>query len=568
MEMINVLIVDDEPFIRQGLVLLMDWNALGFQICGQASNGIQALECIDKFQPDLIISDIKMPEMDGLQLAKVLYEQYDGEMKLVLLSGFYEFKYAKQAIKYKVNDYILKPIVKDELLQVLTTFKKIFRERTEEKRQQKKQEQLVMAQHVQSILLGTANCDNVASVQSQFGHASRFRCIMIETESGSEQQQAQWCLQVEALVNHNARGHGLKSFTGEKNRVYHIVTDLLLKREGVSLQQYVAQLYIELNVIEGAMELREPVERMEPTEPTELLERTEPMGSEKSRTGLVMYVGKEVSLLEELHESYYSCDKIKSLRFFSAYGPIYYFEQMDTTVFNHQPSGKEKQLFDELIKAIEEYRTEDIRSHAHAIFQFFLEERIEPSIVGIHLHYLAYSLLGLVNSDEGYDLNPDVEWMQSTFLQENYAMLSIEENIENLFQFAYKCAQKLKERQKWNAMGVLAQVEAYITEHYMESISLKLLGEQFYMNSSYLGQIFKKHYAKSFSDYLNEIRIEEASRLLRRTDYRVYEIATMVGYRDSDYFINRFEKIRGETPAQYRKRAQALYTSDSSTCTP
>lgn len=550
MEMINVLIVDDEPFIRQGLVLLIDWNALGFQICGQASNGIQALECMEKVQPDLIISDIKMPEMDGLQLAKVLYEKYDGEMKLVLLSGFYEFKYAKQAIRYKVNDYILKPIVKDELLQVLTTFKKIFRERVEEKRQQEKQEQLVMAQHVQSLLLGTANRDNIASVQSQFGHANKFRCIMIETESGSEQQQAQWGLQVEAIVNQNARGHGLKSFTGEKNRVLHIITDVLLRREGVMLQQYVAQLYTELNRIEGSMELRESSE------------------SEKLRAGFAMYVGKEVSRLEELHESYYSCDKIKSLRFFSAYGPIYYFEQMDTTVFSHQPSGKEKQLFDELIKAIEEYRMEDIRSHAQAIFQFFLEERIEPGIVGIHLHYLAYSLIGLVNTDETYDVNPDVEWMQSTFLQENYAMLSMEENIENLFQFSYKCAQKLKEKHKWNAMGVLAQVEAYITEHYMESISLKLLGEQFYMNSAYLGQIFKKHYAKSFSDYLNEIRIEEASRLLRRTDYRVYEIATMVGYRDSDYFINRFEKIRGETPAQYRKRAQALYTSDSSSCTP
>jgi two-component system response regulator YesN len=545
MEMINVLIVDDEPFIRQGLVLLIDWNALGFKICGQASNGIQALECIEKVQPDLIISDIKMPEMDGLQLAKVLYEKYDDEMKLVLLSGFYEFKYAKQAIRYKVNDYILKPIVKDELLQVLTTFKKTFQERAEEKRRQEKQEQLVMAQHVQSLLLGTANRDNLLSVQSKFGHASKFRCIMIETESGSQEQQAQWCLQVEALVNQNARGHGLKSFTGEKNRVLHIISDVLLRREALSLRQYVAQLYAELNRI--SMKSRVP---------------------EKSRLGVAMYVGKEVSRLEELHESYYSCDKIKSLRFFSAYGPIYYFEQMDTTVFSHQPSGREKQLFDALIKAIEEYRTEDIRSHAQAIFQFFLEERIEPSIVGIHLHYLAYSLLGLVNTDGTYDLNTDVEWMQSTFLQENYAMLSIAENIENLFQFSYKCAQKLKEQQKWNAMGVLAQVEAYITEHYMESISLKLLGEQFYMNSAYLGQIFKKHYAKSFSDYLNEIRIEEASRLLRRTDYRVYEIATMVGYRDSDYFINRFEKIRGETPAQYRKRAQALYTSDSSSCTP
>lgn len=81
--MINVLIVDDEPFIRQGLLLLIDWNALGFQICGQASNGVQALECIRKVRPDLVISDIKMPEMDGMRLAKIIYEQYGGEMKMV-----------------------------------------------------------------------------------------------------------------------------------------------------------------------------------------------------------------------------------------------------------------------------------------------------------------------------------------------------------------------------------------------------------------------------------------------------------------------------------------------------
>ena len=125
-DMINVLIVDDEPFIRQGLILLIDWNSLGFQVCGQASNGVQALECIRTMRPDLVISDIKMPEMDGMQLAKIIYEQYGGEMKMVLLSGFYEFEYAKQAIKYQVNDYILKPIVKDELLQVLEAFRKEF----------------------------------------------------------------------------------------------------------------------------------------------------------------------------------------------------------------------------------------------------------------------------------------------------------------------------------------------------------------------------------------------------------------------------------------------------------
>ncbi|MDM5279819.1 response regulator [Paenibacillus silvae] len=527
--MINVLIVDDEPFIRQGLLLLMDWNAMGFQICGEASNGVQALECIRAVKPDLVISDIKMPEMDGMQLAKIIYEQYGGEMKMVLLSGFYEFEYAKQAIKYQVNDYILKPIVKDELQQVLEAFRDFFRERTEEKRHQEKQEQIVLAQHVQSILLGTADEDTVDHVQSLYGAATRYRCLMIETESEQEKQQTEGCLHVEAALNHKYAGYVLKSFTGEKNRVLHIVTDLLLKQEAVSLEQYVTRLYTELSRIQSA--------------------------------AIAIYAGREVNRLEELHESYYSCGKIKSLRFFSAYGPIYYFEHMDTGVFNNQPAGREKQLFDGLIRAIEEHRTEDIRGHAQAVFQFFLEKRIEPGIVGIHLHYLAYTLLGLVNRDDS-DLSQDGEWMQSTFLQENYAMLSMEENIENLCEFSYKCAEKLKERQKWNAMGVLARVEAYIHEHYMDNISLKLLGEHFYMNSAYLGQIFKKHYGVSFSDYLNQIRIEEATRLLRRTDYRVYEIAVMVGYRDSDYFINRFEKIRGETPAQYRKRAQAMHTSD------
>lgn len=136
--MINVLIVDDEPFIRQGLLLLIDWESYGFQICGQASNGMQALECIRAMQPDLVISDIKMPEIDGLQLAKTLYEQYSGDIKLILLSGFYEFGYAKQAIKYQVDDYILKPIVKTELVQVLEEFRVAFNARTEEKRYQQK----------------------------------------------------------------------------------------------------------------------------------------------------------------------------------------------------------------------------------------------------------------------------------------------------------------------------------------------------------------------------------------------------------------------------------------------
>lgn len=524
--MINVLIVDDEPFIRQGLLLLIDWESYGFQICGQASNGMQALGCIRAMQPDLVISDIKMPEMDGLQLAKTLYEQYSGDIKLILLSGFYEFGYAKQAIKYQVDDYILKPIVKTELVQVLEEFRVAFNAREEEKRYQQKKDRIIMAQHMQSILLGVAEEDAVTSLQPHYQDAGILRCILIEAESGPEQG-TDWCARVEAWVGKPFPGQILKPFTGDKNAVLLMLTDLMVNREAVTLEQYLTRLHADL--------------------------------SHGQEAAIACYVGKEVHELEALHESYQSCGIMKSLRFFTTCRPIYYFELMDTTLFVNRPGQFEKQLFDGLVKSIEEQQTDELHSHAKAIFQFFLDERIEPGIVRIHLHYLAYTLLDLVNNDT---VTPDSGLMESTFLKVNYAMLSMEENIEHLCEFSLMCAEKLKEQQKSNAMGVLAKIEAFIHEHYRENISLKLLGEQFYMNSAYLGQIFKKHFSISFSDYLNQLRVEEAARLLRRTDQRVYEIATMVGYRDSDYFISRFEKLMGETPAQYRKSAHAAYSLD------
>ncbi|RAI88560.1 two-component system response regulator YesN [Paenibacillus pabuli] len=534
--MINVLIVDDEPFIRQGLQLLMDWESCGYQICGQASNGLQALECIRAVHPDLVIADIKMPEMDGMELARTLYEQYGGEIKLILLSGFYEFEYAKQAIKYQVNDYILKPIVKTELVQVLEEFRISFDARTEEKRHQQEKDRIIMAQHMQSILLGSADKESVANVQPSYQSANFLRCMLIEATgetAGRAECETDWCSRVEASVGEPFKGQVLKPFTGEKNAVLLILTDLMLKEEAIALEEYIGRLHGELN-----------------------------QGQESA---VAFYIGKEVQRVEELYESYQSCGKMKSLRFFTTSGPMYYFEHMNTEIFTKQPGQREKQLFDGLIKSIEQQQMDELRSHAEAIFQFFLNERIEPGIVRIQLHYLAYNLLELVKGETG---PPDSGLMQSAFLQMNYAMLSMEANIENLWEFSRLCAEKLKEQQKWNAMGVLARIEAFIHEHYRENISLKLLGEQFYMNSAYLGQIFKKHYAMSFNDYLNQLRVEEAARLLRRTDQRVYEIATAVGYRDSDYFINRFEKLMDETPAQYRKRAQAAYAADSTSCTP
>lgn len=529
--MIQVLIADDEPFIRQGLMLLVDWEALGFRICGQASNGTQALEAIPNVRPDLIISDIKMPGMDGLQLAQALHEQYGGDIKMILLSGFYEFDYAKQAIKYQVKDYILKPIVKEELVQVLEAFRTSFRADKEEQQRRRKQEQLVLAQQMQAILLGNADPEIFAGVQRRYPHADRYRCILIEPDAETAQD-PRWRSRIEQVRCAFDADSGNELLIDYGTALLHVVADSLPARESLSPETYIP-----------------------PLRP--------PANPEREETRF--YVGKTVNRLEDLHESYQSCQVVKNLRFFGPSDPVHYFGHTDTALFNDRPGQRERELFDALIFATEQRRSAELREHARAIFRYFLDERIEPGIVRIHLHHLAHDLLRLIDGDPCL---ADADFMHSAFLQANYARLSIEENIDNLDEFARKCTDKLNEQQKWNAMGVLAKIEAHIREHYTENLSLKLLGEQFYMNSAYLGQIFKKHYGVSFSDYLNQLRIDEAERLLRRTDHKVYEIAEQVGYRDSDYFISRFEKIKGETPAQYRKRTQTEQRPGSSTCIP
>ena len=102
--------------------------------------------------------------------------------------------------------------------------------------------------------------------------------------------------------------------------------------------------------------------------------------------------------------------------------------------------------------------------------------------------------------------------------------------------------------------GVISEVEREIQEHYAENLTLKDLSEKYYINTAYLGQLFHRQYGQSFKDYLNGIRIEQAARLLKKTDDRIYQIAEQVGYHDIDYFVNRFIAAKGCTPAKYRKQ--------------
>ena len=116
--MIKIMIVDDMPIFREYLTSCIDWNAYGFELCCEAKNGKEALEKFEVFYPDIVLTDINMPHIDGLELAERLMESYP-DVSVVLISGHSEFEYARQAIKIGVSDYIVKPFEKEELILTL-----------------------------------------------------------------------------------------------------------------------------------------------------------------------------------------------------------------------------------------------------------------------------------------------------------------------------------------------------------------------------------------------------------------------------------------------------------------
>ncbi|MBQ3773011.1 MAG: response regulator, partial [Pseudobutyrivibrio sp.] len=158
--MLKVLLVDDEPFILQGLKLLLDWKAEGYEIY-TATNGKEALDFINYNPVDLVIADIKMPVMTGLELLKELRESKHSDIYFVILSGFAEFNYAQEALRYNCTDYILKPVEKDQLLSILRKVSELNTEKESRDKDRAKKERAYLDRNLMALLSGKFDKGNI-----------------------------------------------------------------------------------------------------------------------------------------------------------------------------------------------------------------------------------------------------------------------------------------------------------------------------------------------------------------------------------------------------------------------
>lgn len=529
--MLNVLIVDDEPYIRQGLAVLIDWEAEGFCIAGEAANGEDALSLLKKGDFDLVIADIRMPVMGGIELMKESRQLGLNHLRFVILSGHYEFEYAKEAIRYSCTDYILKPIKQEELLVLLRKVDADCAMSKAAEVQEEFRDRVVLERHLSSIILGKFDSINLDYVRAHIPPSKFYRYVNIQLDTSdmrvrTADEQAKRAMQ-RRLYDH------LRRVMGRNSR--HIIFDVNKQEEcfdvGFVFSDNLAneQSMFEKQYLEWFAEKASSIEY-----------------------GITVQAGCQVSSLEKLSDSFRSASIAKLMHNFSDGGLALSNEETKVEKQSVEIGyGEQKRRMDELISSIERGDRQEIEHNVGELYLLMSESNMDYKSIELNMNYVMFSLLHLAAVRD-----PNINQEEIVgYLIENAFDRGVSRGSRSHFQkFCIQYSEYLEQLNTPASSSVITKVEQEIKECYMQNISLKSLSEKYFINSAYLGQLFKKHYGTSFKDYLNNQRINVAAEMLVNTGKRVYEISEAVGYQSLDYFISKFVASKGHTPTQYRKR--------------
>lgn len=504
--MYKVLIVEDELFMREGLKNLIDWTEAGFEIIGEACDGEEALEFVKQNEVDLLITDIKIPVMNGLELIEAIKkENLPNKPEVIIISGYADFEYAKTAILHGVVNYILKPIEEEELIETLQKVKTRLQKR---KASMEERETAKLKFNFEKILLQK----KIDISKGIYLGILYFHDINKWLNNYLDEKIDSFINKINNHLN-GLEAKGLVNILSEIGGKYYVV---FKNKEDVKkiFDSLKKSLDFANELICGASSLFDRVELFE----------------------------------KAMDEAIYSLN----------FGLFY--EQFEVVFYdNTLPISKEllytKDYDNKLIEAIENGSD---KNSLIAVLEMMKEDikanKFPLELVKVYINYILIRLSSYF-SKIGLNIESEIE----AFSKLQSTLTNIDEVYEALKKTCTDINEKFKQNQDSLSKNMLLeQLDRFIRKNYNKNITLKTVAQKYYLNPVYLGQLFKKHYGMYFNSYLQKIRIEEAKKLLKSTDMKIYEISQAVGYNDTDYFIQCFTKFCNMTPNQYRKRMKGM----------
>lgn len=514
--MMKVIIVDDEPKLRQGLQTLIPWDSLGLTVTATAANGQEALAVIDQEQPDIAIVDIRMPLMDGLQLMQSVSSS-GLELQVIILSGYADFEYAKQAIKYGVTGYLLKPVDIKEMTHTLIRV----RERIEEERLKRGQHQIEgVNQHwlLQSFLVPQNPAEDPAKLRNMAQAAGML-----------------WDSYEVVVV------FPLSSEATRPN-VLHQLADAL-------------KLAIECRDT-GVVTVIPPYVIILLQDPLRGMQRREQLYRWLRNTlGSIRFVaatGGTVPVPEELNISFIKAQEALKQAFFSEKGRLLgpHPSRYPLPEVPRLPGGSPEEMMGEFISRL--YYSLDagnqtmIRPLLDEAAAFFVIQEANEGFVKESFFYLSNAVIHKLTASSRKEWKETEE--VSRFLKGIFEYEHLADLLEEAHSFLLALAEDTEPEGKERELKIMINI---IHRHYADNLKLETLAGMLNYSTAYLGQLFKNKTGEYFNTYLDKVRIHKAKELLEQ-GMKVYEVAERVGYTSVNYFHSKFKKYEGRSPSDFK----------------
>lgn len=542
--MYRVLLIDDEPIIRKGIKNIINWKQFDCDVCGEACDGLEGIELIRKFSPDIIITDICMPALDGLSMLKQI-KSIVPNSKIIILTGYRDFNYVQDAIKFGAFDFLLKPTKLEELTSVLS---KAVIELQNEKEMHKEIDRFkslfeqsipLLKEKLLYDLVFEINRNETEIIEKMKLYnieITNYIFVVIENDVDEIQENNQYDKQLYqfGIVN------SFEEILADNYHSFNIMLDS--NSVGFIIKKPCGEVLNKDEVIEKCIYLQEMI---------------------SNAFGFTVTIGvstpgeKAMELPDKLKE----CKNALEYKTYIGTNSVIQFSDL-TAFFKYDDysilEGQQKHL----LEGVKNGNVQLVKLSCQNIFKYLTSNSINES----YLKNFFYSTLSSINNIRISVLAVDIEKKNEEGRDITSLMKLIEGNeyIDDLNvlleEVAIKIANKVNSFNNKSIKKILRKAIDYIHQHYAEQVTLNEVSENIFVTTFYISRMFKQELGTSFIDYLNDVRIEKAKELLKDVKYKTYEVASLVGISDPHYFSKLFKKHSGMTPSEYREAITRVST--------
>ncbi|AGC69605.1 Two component transcriptional regulator, AraC family [Thermoclostridium stercorarium subsp. stercorarium DSM 8532] len=534
--MFKVMIIDDEPIIRKGIKNILNWEKFDCEVCAEASDGEEGKILIEKYRPDILITDIRMPGTDGLKMISEV-KALIPDCKIIVLTGYRDFDYVQEALKLGVFDFVLKPSKIEELTTIIhravEELKKLKNRAEEFNKLKKLFEQnipILREKFLYDLMYEIyPNTEEILPRAELLGvKIESFFLLVVEIDTDENKKLSQYekNLYLFGIVN---------TFMDVFSDSFSVI-DVPLKDRGVAF------------ILQGGNE-KEKLHNLISDKCNYLQE----LLINCFGFTVTVAVSSEGRGIMQLPEKFRECIEALERKFYIGNG---------TVIFYNDMSGFLK--FEDY-SVLEEYQKlllDGIKTGNEAIVMKRIEDikKYINSLDHLNMEYLKNFYWGIITYINNIRLSVAMASNESKVESINiislHNMISKSENINELNdllkEVSLSITAKINNYNNKSIKLILRNALEYIHQHYSEQLTLNDVAEHVYVSPSYLSRMFKKELGKNFVDYLNGLRIEKAKELLMDPKYKTYEVAEIVGIPDAHYFSRLFKKYEGLSPTEYR----------------